>query len=154
MPAERPADESRPAAIPLPRAGQAGRYVVLRHQLPAAPADPAGGPTAAPSRGSHYDWMFEVDGHLLTWASEQWCAATQAAVLAALPLPPHRLAYLDYEGEVSGNRGTVYRVEAGTHRLLQVALDRYVFAVQGGRTGVVTIYRTAPSGSWSIALAP
>ena len=153
MPAERSADGSRSAAIPLPRAGQAGRYVVLRHRVPAAPADRTGGATA-PSRGDHYDWMFEADGHLLTWASEQWCAATQAAVLAALPLPPHRLAYLDYEGEVSGNRGTVDRVEAGTHRLLHVALDRYVFAVQGGRTGVVTIYRTAPAGSWSIALAP
>jgi hypothetical protein len=154
MPAERPAGEPLLPANALPQVGQAGRYVVLRHQVPAASADPASGTFAALGRGDHYDWMFEVDGHLLTWASDQWCDVTQAAVMAALPLPPHRLAYLDYEGEISGNRGTVRRVEAGTHRLLDVALDRYTFAVQGDRTGNVTFYRTAPSGSWAIALAP
>ena len=33
-------------------------------------------------------------------------------------LDPHRRAYLEYEGEVSGNRGTVKRIERGTYEPL------------------------------------
>jgi len=138
----------------LPQVGQSGRYVVLRHCFRTVAAESHSETPAPRHRGEHYDWMFAVDGVLLTWASEQWLAATVAAGVAALQLPPHRLAYLDYEGEVSGDRGTVQRVEAGTHRLLQAAADRYEFAVQGGRTGVMMLYRTASSDSWTIAFAP
>lgn len=138
----------------LPRVGQSGRYVVLRHRIRVSAADSLSEALSPRDRGDHYDWMFAVDGVLLTWASERWLDATVAAGVAALQLPPHRLAYLDYEGDVSGDRGTVQRVEAGTHRLLQAAADRYEFAVQGGRTGLVTLYRTASSDSWTIAFAP
>lgn len=154
MSLDRSTDSPRSPAEALPSVGQTGRYVVLRHQVSAKSGESAGMTPAAFARGDHYDWMFEVDGQLLTWASEQWSAATQPVEFAALPLPPHRLAYLDYEGEVSGNRGTVRRVEAGTHRLLDVSNDRFVFNVQGDRTGTLTVYRTAPSGSWGIALGP
>ncbi|MDR3183054.1 MAG: hypothetical protein LBT89_09085 [Planctomycetaceae bacterium] len=42
-------------------------------------------------------------------------------------LPPHRKAYLNYEGEVSGNRGSVRRIDAGTY----VALSPDVFLLDG-----------------------
>ena len=37
--------------------------------------------------------------------------------IAAEPLPDHRLVYLDYEGPISGNRGTVARWDAGEFEL-------------------------------------
>ncbi len=58
--------------------------------------------------------MFERDGRLLTWACPHWPAAT---TVEATRLPDHRLAYLDYEGPVSLNRGEVRRIFAGNYRL-------------------------------------
>ena len=34
---------------------------------------------------------------------------------SAIRLPDHRKHYLDYEGEVSGDRGTVSRIDSGTY---------------------------------------
>ncbi len=138
----------------LPCAGQTGRYVILRHQVGGSNTERAGQEPQVTGRGDHYDWMFEAGGVLLTWASEQWLPATQAAVVTAIQLPPHRLAYLDFEGEVAGDRGTVHRVESGTHQFMYAAADRYALELHGGRTGGMTLYRTAPSDSWSIAFAP
>jgi hypothetical protein len=76
------------------------RFVLLRHEVP-----------EAFSRPSHWDLMFEDGDSLLTWAIEQLPVVGQS--LAALQLPPHRLVYLDYEGPVSGNRGTVSRTDRG-----------------------------------------
>jgi hypothetical protein len=51
--------------------------------------------------------------------------ASKCAVLAfgdevaAEQLGDHRIAYLDYEGEVSGGRGSVIRVAAGTYKLVR-----------------------------------
>ncbi len=132
----------------------AGRYVVLRHEVAISSQERLRPSPEVSPRGDHFDWMFEVGEELLTWACEEWLSPTDASDAAALHLPPHRLAYLDYEGEVSGDRGTVRRVEAGTHRLLQAAEDRYLFAVQGGRTGTLTFYRTASSAWWTMAFAP
>lgn len=142
-----------------------GRFVILWHQLAAAPR-PADEPNAsggeaygreASGRGDHYDWMFELDGRLLTWASQRLPPTDQNASVAASLLPPHRLAYLQYEGVVSGNRGTVQRIAAGQHRLLCCQSNRYEFAIQGDRCGIVAIYQTRsdrPSGSWVIEFEP
>jgi hypothetical protein len=81
------------------------RFVVLRHELP---------PNAP--RGSHYDLMLEQEGVLRTWACEQLPAAGEPT--AAERLADHRLAYLEFEGPVSGDRGSVTRVAAGTYELL------------------------------------
>ncbi len=94
------------------------RYVILRHELPLPPTSscerlsPAGGDSTA--RGSHYDVMFETDEGLLTWAVERLPSVGQPRQ-PALRLPLHRTAYLDYEGPVSGDRGYVHRVQAGTY---------------------------------------
>jgi hypothetical protein len=109
------------------------------------------------SRGDHYDWMFEVQGQLLSWASERLAPPDQAAAVPAILLAPHRLIYLDYQGAVSGNRGTVRRIEAGSHRLIDSTADRYRFALSGGRCGTLAIYRTARDSSseaWRISFAP
>jgi hypothetical protein len=70
------------------------RFVILLHELPPDHARP-----------SHWDLMLE-DGPLLrTWALDEPPRLDQSSVGVALP--DHRLAYLDYEGPVSGGRGQV-----------------------------------------------
>lgn len=115
------------------------RYVFLRHELPSRqqhtgptsprePLSPAGGDSAsggdamgppetewAVSRGSHFDLMFETAAGLLTWAVDRLPVIGQPPQ-PALSLPLHRAAYLDYEGPVSGDRGSVRRVQAGIYR--------------------------------------
>ena len=86
---------------------QSTRYVILHHMMP-----PKEG------RGDHFDLMFETDRGLQTWAVET-LPLPQGPAVPAESLPLHRLAYLEYEGPVSNNRGTVQRVHCGTYvRLL------------------------------------
>jgi hypothetical protein len=81
------------------------RFVLLHHQMP---------PESA--RLSHWDLMLERDdtGELATWALDELPQPQLAT--AAVRLSDHRADYLDYEGPVSGNRGTVARVDAGKYQ--------------------------------------
>jgi hypothetical protein len=77
------------------------RFVILRHDSP---------------RGLHWDFMLERAGVLCTWAL---CAEPGTAnVIAADELADHRLPYLDYQGPVSGDRGTVARWDQGEYETL------------------------------------
>ena len=78
------------------------RTVILRHTLP---------------DGSwHYDWLVQRAGLALvpTWRTGQ-SRPDDAAVesFEAERIGDHRAMYLDYEGEVSGGRGSVERVASG-----------------------------------------
>ena len=119
-----------------PHHADAKRFVVLFHQPGIASKR-----TAKP----HYDWMFEFGGQLLTWAT----APTELGIESMQvgdpieadcePLPPHRLDYLDYEGEVSGGRGSVTRRLAGHYVLKQFGNDLFhaeLTWTQQVRTGV------------------
>ena len=90
------------------------RFVVLQHDGP---------------RGLHWDLMVETGSVAATWA---------------LPLPPnsnhefpaqsladHRVKYLEYEGPVSGGRGTVVRWDAGTYELVERTEGRLVAKLSG-----------------------
>ena len=80
------------------------RFAVLEHT--GAPDDAA---------GRHYDLLLEMAGGCRTWRLGELPQPGGPAV-AAVELPVHRLAWLDHEaGEVSGNRGFVRRVDAGTY---------------------------------------
>ena len=59
----------------------------------------------------HWDLMLECGDALQTWRLDRIPAV--AATISAEPLPDHRLMYLDYEGSVSGNRGTVKQIDKG-----------------------------------------
>ena len=83
------------------------RFVLLKH------SPPAGG-----SRLAHLDLMLQTrttecanDPCLMTF--EIPLAASQWEDILLKQLPHHRFAYLDYTGEISGNRGYVERVDAG-----------------------------------------
>lgn len=61
--------------------------------------------------------MLEDDGRLRTWRLPEDPAGPGPS--PAVPLPDHRLAYLDYEGPVSGGRGEVRRWDEGTWTRLE-----------------------------------
>jgi hypothetical protein len=66
---------------------------------------------------THYDLMLEVPGQekLRTIQIANWPLQVGESC-GAKQIGDHRRAYLDYEGEVSGGRGVVSRVAAGTWR--------------------------------------
>lgn len=80
------------------------RFVFLRHEMP---------PDS--DRGTHFDLMLEVGEVLRTWSIPELPAPGK--LIQAEALPDHRLAYLDYEGPVSGNRGSVSRVDEGEYEV-------------------------------------
>jgi hypothetical protein len=74
------------------------RFVVLQHDWPRL----------------HWDLMLENGANLRTWRLSE--VPHPRHPIALVRLPPHRSIYLDYEGPVSGNRGTVKRVLWGTYQ--------------------------------------
>ena len=93
------------------------RFVLLEHT--GHPDDPA---------GRHYDLLLEEPDACRTWRLAELPVAGGEPVVA-LPLPPHRLAWLDtLAGEVSGGRGfarrhrrRLYRVREHRRRAAVVA---------------------------------
>lgn len=117
------------------------RMVVLLHETP------AGYP-----RGTHFDLMFEHAGALRTWAAESIPKLNET--LAAEQLSDHRLAYLDFEGALSGGRGTVQRVASGRFELLDEAPGKLVLEVKSDKLqGLLTLIRDqAAAQRWRISL--
>jgi hypothetical protein len=62
--------------------------------------------------------MLETDSALMTWSIQSQSPSGSSFVCPATRLPDHRKHYLDYEGEVTGNRGTVSRIDTGTYEQL------------------------------------
>jgi hypothetical protein len=65
---------------------------------------------------------------LRTWALD---AELGLDPIIAHELPRHRPDYLDYEGPISGGRGTVRRLDSGVCDPVQVDSDRVVLRLQG-----------------------
>ena len=98
------------------------RFALLEHT--AAPDDPA---------GRHYDLLLEAGGSCRTWRLAEIPVADGPPV-AAVELPPHRLAWLDHvAGAVSGGRGFARRVDGGACRPLPAdAAAGLRLALEGG----------------------
>ena len=79
------------------------RFVVLFHEFP-----------PDHDRTRHWDLMLEEDGKLLTWALSE--PLQPANTILATRLTDHRIEYLNYEGPVSGGRGSVSQVLTGTYQ--------------------------------------
>lgn len=92
--------------------------------------------------GVHWDFMLEVDGSLRTWAVDEPIAP--GVELRARALADHRLAYLDYEGPISGGRGAVIRRESGTYRVVEWGEDRVEVDLAGGQLVGRVVLWTAP----------
>lgn len=98
--------------------------------------------------GEHWDLMLEHEGALLTWQLLSEPRSCDSLPIAAQRIGNHRLAYLDYEGPISGNRGVVRRIEAGAVCLREFYEDRCQFTLEGRRfTGAFRL--TASGDQWS-----
>jgi hypothetical protein len=117
------------------------RFVVLEHRW----------------NGVHWDFMLEWDGRLRTWAIDE--PIVEGKDLPARALADHRAAYLDYEGPVSGGRGSVARVDRGDFVAIEWRDERVRVRVEGSQlVGEVLLWKNSlessgPGGStWSFRL--
>jgi hypothetical protein len=124
------------------------RFVLLHHECPPDYIKP-----------SHWDFMLEFQGSLWTWELRElppkWCGneGESENVLSVTRLADHRIEYLDYEGPLTGSRGSVTRVASGsfavlqnTSELLQIQLDSDLYR------GVVQLTPTSQLGCWDLRL--
>ena len=107
----------------MPPADKLRRYAILEHHW----------------NGIHWDFLIEDGPDLKTWAID--APIVHGIERGARLLPPHRRDYLDYEGAISGNRGSVRRWDAGIARI-EVWTDRVVrLRVQGSQLdGLVDLW--------------
>ena len=96
------------------------RFVILEHTG-----------TASYKPGRHWDLMLESEGRLRTWELE--AAPVDGVKVRAEALPDHRLHYLEYEGPLSEDRGTVRRWDAGIYLLLGEFEDQLECELSGER---------------------
>lgn len=132
---------------------QPRRYVLLRHECPADYRD-----------GPHWDLMIEDGDALRTWSLLSLPAAwrtpqskTAMRKLARWPvtateLPPHRLAYLEREGEVSGGRGSVSRIARGEFTLTTDEPDRLVVQATSGELAGVWRMERKTGDDWRLTV--
>ncbi len=114
------------------------RFAVLIHDSP---------------RGLHYDFFLEAGDVLKTWALPQLPAPGVETECEALD--DHRLTYLDYEGPISGGRGTVARWDRGAYRAETWADDEVVVVLSGEKLAArVTLRRRSDqTAQWVLRCA-
>jgi hypothetical protein len=119
------------------------RFVVLHHETPADSA-----------RNSHFDLMLEQSAALRTWALEKMLAVGESVL--AEQLADHRLAYLEYEGDITGNRGRVRRLAAGQYDTIHADDDSWIVQLQGDQlSGKLTLScNDQTTHLWRVSLAP
>src|SRR5436190_14088714 len=108
------------------------RFVILEHDHPER----------------HWDFMLEAAGVLRTWrlAAPPGPGQTVAATASF----DHRLAYLDYEGPVSGNRGRVVAWDRGTYEGDPGGAARVEVCLDGKRVRGRALLEREASGAWSL----
>ena len=122
------------------------RFAWLWHAMPQEHARP-----------SHFDLMLQVDGEALLNAWKLGEAPGGLAVgpltpkprstsVMATPLPAHRMLYLDYEGPVSQNRGTVHRIDWGEYAVAsgQLMGEQFDLELHGSEGKTVWRFVLAP----------
>ena len=113
------------------------RFVILHHVLP---------------DGEHWDLMLERGEALLTWRLLREPVDPSSLPIPAEKLRDHRKAYLDYEGPVSGGRGSVRRVDAGTLEFEAATPEGYEIRLDGRR--LIGRFRLAAvGGHWILTRA-
>jgi hypothetical protein len=108
------------------------RFVVLTHDYPLL----------------HWDFMLEHGKKLRTWRLAQRPDA--GGSIDAEPLADHRLAYLEYEGAVSGGRGRVTRWDRGDYEGVASSATRIVVHLAGERLrGEALLEQSEASAAWT-----
>jgi hypothetical protein len=78
-------------------------------------------------------------------------------LIAAEKLPDHRIDYLDYEGPVSQDRGSVRRWDAGEYAVVEESSTRLTIVFAGRRLRGTAILEATPRATepppWTMYLA-
>ncbi len=102
------------------------RFVLLEHDHPSR----------------HWDFMLEAGPVLRTW--RLFAPPTIDQAVEAESIGDHRRAYLDYEGPVSGDRGTVKRWDSGKFEWIEDGEQVTVVRLMGIKLhGTFRLERTA-----------
>jgi hypothetical protein len=104
------------------------RFVILTHDWPLL----------------HWDFLVESGDVLRAWRLLAEPVANED--IPAEPNADHRLFYLDYEGPVSGGRGSVARWDCGTCDWLADEADRVEIALRGSKIAGRAVLRRAGDG--------
>ena len=113
------------------------RFVILHHRL---------------DDGEHWDLMLEEGDVLLTWQLLREPVNRDSLPIPARRIGNHRKAYLDYEGPLTGDRGTVRRVDSGTIEIEENTPKCVRFNLNGGRLWGSFLLRLRAEG-WSFEIA-
>lgn len=110
------------------------RWVLLRHALP--------------DGSSHLDWMLDRgDGQgLLSFRIGEGTDVRAAAAFVGERVGDHRREYLEYEGPISGGRGSVVRIAVGEAGVIERAGE--IRVVMGSRVLVGRPRRGTAAGDW------
>jgi hypothetical protein len=114
----------------------ASRFVLLSHNWPSP----------------HEDLLLERGGLLLGWRLPHLATLLKSAEpIRAIQSSDHRLAYLDYEGPVSGGRGDVCRQDSGMLDWIAWEPDQLLFHLAGKTwNGVYSLVRLT-SDEWDFS---
>lgn len=109
------------------------RYAILLHET-----------SPSMNRPTHWDLLLEDSDHPLL---ATWALPTQPQIGCEMPceqLPRHRQHYLDYEGPISGDRGSVTQWDGGGVLWLLDAEDHVRVQLTAGRmVGIVDLTQDA-----------
>jgi hypothetical protein len=116
------------------------RFVLLRHEV--ASSEPG---------ATHWDLMIDDGSSLRTWRLNR-CPTTNE-ILEAEPIADHRRAYLEFQGELSGDRGRVVRIDSGWILASAWTPDRIRGWLDGQLLrGLVYLTRLDSRNSWSFEI--
>src|SRR5258708_39297975 len=112
------------------------RYVILEHDHPAL----------------HWDFMLEAGPVLRTWRLN--APPTPDRPVEAIASFDHRAVYLDYEGQVSGNRGVVRRWDAGQFDWIEGNADSVAVRLAGRQLLGVARLQRIDADEWLLHFGP
>jgi hypothetical protein len=96
---------------------------------------------------AHFDLMFEtLPGSMLaTWRAQRWPIERTTPLVR---LRDHRRLYLEYEGDLSDQRGTVYRVAEGNCEVEIGENSRWTIRLLTGASPQVLTFRLINGERW------
>lgn len=109
------------------------RYVILNHDCPF----------------EHWDLLLEAGEKCRTWRLH---AAMDSSIdpIPAEVLNDHRSFYLDYEGPVGNDRGTVTRWDSGQFEWIHNDAELCEVVLSGSRWSGKVILRRQHNGGWEV----
>ena len=120
------------------------RFSIAKHEMP-----------ANSSRHSHFDLFLESEGTLMTWELTSLLTTQNNQVVRRLA--NHRLVYLDFQGPLSDDRGTVKLVDTGSLEWVTLESERLISRINGQTTdGILTLTSEDSSTDdvWNLTFEP